>query len=68
MFEVMPPQVRVISICVCECGPPESLLLVQIALNSSVILVDRPGMLDFAGKAKLDAWDAKKGELYGVNT
>uniref|UniRef100_A0A3B4WUK6 Diazepam binding inhibitor, acyl-CoA binding protein n=1 Tax=Seriola lalandi dorsalis TaxID=1841481 RepID=A0A3B4WUK6_SERLL len=26
--------------------------------------IARPGMLDFTGKAKWDAWDAKKGKIY----
>ena len=28
--------------------------------------LDRPGMLDFKGKAKWDAWNGKKGKLYDV--
>ena len=28
----------------------------------SVIFVDRPGMFDFTGKAKWDAWNANKGK------
>lgn len=30
--------------------------------NMSSRLVDRPGMLDFKGKAKWDAWNSRKGK------
>ena len=35
-----------------------------VAINhNSILLPDRPGMLDLKGKAKWDAWDGRKGEL-----
>jgi hypothetical protein len=38
---------------------------VQVIYNIDFItfIIARPGMLDFTGKAKWDAWDAKKGNI-----
>lgn len=32
-----------------------------ILVNLFIFIAERPGMLDFKGKAKWDAWESKKG-------